>query len=340
MEQIKSLLASGLAGNRSAGLTPRLRRPLAILLIVAITCLFFYTTSNSIPRLAVPERIYNKIAAAGPKEPLIPHHVWQCYTTAGPRDPARDHKKALKNAQINKDLMTSWLPIDGPWTYSFVSTESGEKFIRDHFPGNADLLKVYTGLQMPVMKSDLLRYVLLAGYGGVYADGDVGLTRRIEDWVPKEHRNVTKALFGIERDSAKGGPVWKTTFAQYALMSGKGHAIMVNMVNHIVETIMRVSGGDPSKMATKESDIVEISGPRGFTAIVYKHLSEQVGRPIDYHDVSNITAPKLFGDTLIMPINAFGAGQSHSGSGSNSPDELARHLFKGTWRGHSGGSRS
>ncbi|KAK5699497.1 hypothetical protein LTR97_005625 [Elasticomyces elasticus] len=64
-------------------------------------------------------------------------------------------------------------------------------------------------------------------------------------------------------------------------------------------------------------------------------MGRQVGLDIVDEDIMTLTGPKLIGDVLVMPINAFGTGQLHSGSGPwGNADQLISHHFKGfqTWK--------
>jgi alpha 1,6-mannosyltransferase len=48
--------------------------------------------------------------------------------------------------------------------------------------------------------------------------------------------------------------------------------------------------------------------------------------------MSGLKEPMLFGDILVMPINSFASGVSHSGSVENSTEALAVHKFDAAWR--------
>lgn len=48
-----------------------------------------------------------------------------------------------------------------------------------------------------------------------------------------------------------------------------------------------------------------------------------------------VTGPRLYGDVVILPVDAFGMGQMHSNSTHDGaiPDAaLLRHRFRGSWR--------
>ena len=303
----------------------------ALCVFAAIACLLFLTSTST------PSIRHLSLHKSSGSEPLIPNQVWQCYTTVGPRNASIDHKTAFKNTKVAAGTVASWFPVDGDWSYRFVGSEVGTKFVKDHFKEQPDVVDVYTSLRVPVMVSDFLRYLLLAGEGGVYADSDVEMIKPLQDWVPEEYRNVTRAMVGIEMDHEKKeeDDGWAFRFTQHTLVAAKGHPIMMNMVRNVTNKMLMLAEKKHTTMAELElhdRDVVRITGPRGFKNIVFDHLSQETGTNVGWRNLTGSTEPKLFGDTLVVPINFFAGGQSHSGSDGASPDKRVQHYWKGTWR--------
>lgn len=70
-----------------------------------------------------------------------------------------------------------------------------------------------------------------------------------------------------------------------------------------------------------------------FTNSILEYLSIKTGTQVSYSDISNLTEPKLIADVLVLPINAFGTGQDHSGSKEDgNSEQLMRHHWYG-WKG-------
>ncbi|KAI4144991.1 MAG: hypothetical protein LQ341_002502, partial [Variospora aurantia] len=255
----------------------------------------------------------------------------------GPRIANTTHQNALKATRIAANLAATWFPVDGNWSYRFIGTEFGTQFVKEHFRGQPDIVDVYNSLRVPVMASDFLRYLLLAGDGGVYADSDVEMIKPLQDWVPVPYRNVARAMIGVEKDHpAKDEPDgWSFRFVQHTLITAKAHPIMVNMVRNITDKMLQLSHEKDtplSQLELHDRDVVRITGPRGFKDVVFEHLSGEMGESIGWRNVTKMKEPKLFGDTLIVPINFFAAGQQHSGSDGTSPDKRVQHYWSGTWR--------
>ena len=307
------------------------RLRIVVCVFAAIACLLFLTSTStpSIRRLALHQD--------SGSEPPFPKQVWQCYTTVGPRNTSITHRDAFKATKIAAGTAGSWFPVDGDWSYRFIGSEAGTRFVQKHFKKQPDVVEVYTSLRVPVMLSDFLRYLLLAGEGGVYADSDVEMIKPLQDWVPEEYRNATRAMIGLDVDHAvkDEDEGWAFRFAQHTLVAAKGHPIMMNMVRNVTNKMIALAEEKHTKMSEIElhdRDVVRITGPRGFREIVFDHLSKETGVTVGWRNLTGIKEPKLFGDTLIVPINFFGGGQAHSGSDGTSPDKRVQHYWKGTWR--------
>ncbi|CAL8575806.1 hypothetical protein XPA_001710 [Xanthoria parietina] len=306
-------------------------RPDRVLILFCLLAILIFLRSNACPATL------RLISKPSNPEPLIPAQVWQLYTTVGPREITTTHQDAFKATKIAANLAATWFPVDGDWSYRFIGTSSGARFVKEHFKDQPEILDVYTSLRVPVMVSDFLRYLLLAGDGGVYADSDVEMIKPLQDWVPEPYRNVTRAMIGIEKDhAAEDEPDgWSFRFVQHTLMTAKAHPIMINMVRNITDKMLELSlekNTPMSQLELHDRDVVRITGPRGFKDVVFEHLSREVGERIRWRNVTRITEPRLFGDTLIVPINFFAAGQQHSGSDGASPDRRVQHYWSGTWR--------
>ncbi|KAL9020022.1 MAG: hypothetical protein Q9185_002710 [Variospora sp. 1 TL-2023] len=301
-------------------------RVLVLLFLFAAICIFLRSNASP-PTTHIPSN----------PEPLIPAQVWQLYTTVGPRIANTTHQNALKATRIAANLAATWFPVDGNWSYRFIGTEFGTQFVKEHFRGQPDIVDVYNSLRVPVMASDFLRYLLLAGDGGVYADSDVEMIKPLQDWVPVPYRDVTRAMIGVEKDHpANDEPDgWSFRFVQHTLITAKAHPIMINMVRNITDKMLQLSHEKDtplSQLELHDRDVVRITGPRGFKDVVFEHLSGEVGENIGWRNFTQMKEPKLFGDTLIVPINFFAAGQQHSGSDGTSPDKRVQHYWSGTWR--------
>lgn len=61
-------------------------------------------------------------------------------------------------------------------------------------------------------------------------------------------------------------------------------------------------------------DVLGITGPAGWTEVVYAELSKQVGSTITWKNLTGMKEPRLYGDILVLPINGFASNVPHSGA--------------------------
>jgi len=80
-------------------------------------------------------------------------------------------------------------------------------------------------------------------------------------------------------------------------------------------------------------DVMDTTGPGVFAESIYQGLSQISSSNVTSANLTGMTEPRLFGDVLILPITAFGAGIGHSNAGDlGDPSALVHHTFAGTWK--------
>ena len=193
------------------------------------------------------------------------------------------------------------------------------------------------------MKSDLLRYLILDVEGGVYTDIDTIAIRPIDEWVPKHLRDQARLIVGVEFDRRDGGawaeiPHW-LQFCQWTIAAAPGHPIFQKMVHRVMQSVDLLSSthGVPLQEINPESfEVMNSTGPAAWTDVVFEQLRHYDPSLNTTKDLSFMTDPRLIGDVLVLTIDGFGMGQSHSHSthdGSIPEAALMKHRFRGSWRG-------
>lgn len=261
-----------------------------------------------------------------PHLPLIPPKIWQVYL---------DFKG--RNMEPYKDNIHSWIAHSPSYGYSIMDDAGALGILSTlaQSPRNSHIPDLYKSLPRRVMKIDFLRYLVLAISGGVYSDIDTHLVKPIGHWVPNEYKSATRLIIGIEADSSPpvGGTMFETQFAQWTLAAAPDHPAMWAMVDSIRKAVESRLAADGGNEFTDEA-VLDITGPAGWTRVIYKCLSEAAGSPIDWRNITGLRSPRLYGDILVLPIDAFATGLAHSGSSlRDSPQTLVRHLFGHSWRG-------
>ena len=300
----------------------RLLLPVAILLIV-----IFSLVLHRPPR-STPYNTGTSYLAASSTE-TIPRNIWQIYFGPIPDD-LDDH-------------LLAWITKNPNHSYVLMRDEGADAFARHHYANRTAILDLFLNLKLPVFRSDLLRYMILESEGGVYSDLDAIAQTPIDKWIPEEFRSRTRAVVGIEYDQLDDKDLWpslmlKVQFCQWTLAASRGHPLMTMIVNNVADSIQalaRKKGTTIADLKPIDDEVTQTTGPVIWTTTVFQGLSAAAGEPITWENITRIESPRLYGDILVLPIDAFGTGQPHSKSTLHgAEDALVKHQFKGAWREH------
>lgn len=256
-----------------------------------------------------------------------------------------------------------------------------------------DIADAYLSYPHYVLRTDLLRYLLIWYYGGFYADMDVFPAKSIKscpDLQPifaKEAKKYPKVslVVGVELDEPYASPrtmrMWKWTrrygFMQYVMYAPRrfsplAREIIVRAIAHTKQlndhhrniftghprytqdVILGVTGPDvvsdaildvlsttlPSTHDLVKQSMEKDGGIDGLTSEKTGDTEKRVTwapfhnlRESRCVDASEATDETSMGGLCVLPVNAWGNGQRHSGSqGFNSPHACINHRFGGTWK--------
>ncbi|KAE8418983.1 hypothetical protein BDV36DRAFT_252746 [Aspergillus pseudocaelatus] len=181
---------------------------------------------------------------------------------------------------------------NGDWEYSLIDDIKAYKFITDIFSSVPELKKLYNSYPYHVIRSDLIRYLLLWYYGGFYADMDVYPAQSIKSCPALEplwdsdtkSRNISLVI-GIEIDEPHASPrlmhEWRWTrryqFIQYTIYAPRRFSpilleVIVRALSHTRQHIMQSNFIIGPQY--KENTILEITGPGVFTDTVLDIMSQ------------------------------------------------------------------
>lgn len=261
----------------------------------------------------------------------FPRKIWQTSRTSAASLEA-DDRKAIQ----------SWVKSNQKHRYEIVTQHSAESYVRDKFAHRQDIVETFIDLQDPILRADLIRYLVLLADGGVYSDIDTMSLKPIEDWVPATYQNEANLVIGIEYDSlGKGRWVdWTLDlqFATWAVMAKPGHLFLEIIIYWVIGRLRDLAHKQETTVSgikTSFHDVLDTTGPALFTKAIFEGLSYTTGTNFTAQNLTGLTEPRLVGDVLILPITAFGSGQAHSNSGSPDSDSaLVQHLFRGSWKGN------
>ena len=194
----------------------------------------------------------------------------------------------------------TWRRCHPDWEYRFYD-DAACRIVVESFPA---LLPIYDGCPHPVQRADIFRYLVVARYGGLYADMDVECLRNIEPLLAGRH-----AVFGIEdllspRHTCRLNHRYAERIANFIFAAEAEHPIFEN----IIEALKALPGA-----WDMQKEILETTGPGMLTNIVQDNR-ERLGLTV----LPRICwAPPTTGYPAIFPFSLH---------------MYARHHFEGTWK--------
>lgn len=260
----------------------------------------------------------------------IPSRIWQIFFGYTPLD---DFADALQ----------TWISKNQDYSYTLMSNQGADEFAREHYADRPDILEPFLQLKFHVLRSDLLRYMILESKGGIYRDLDTVVIKSVRDWIPQDMRSKVHAIVGVEYDQLGGEPYYGMNkpiqFCQWTMAASRGHPIMKKIVKKVVAALKETAERNNTSIADFEpsdDEVVQVSGPVIWTEAVMEAMSEETGTEMSYLNITGMNTPRLFGDVLVLPIDGFGAGQPHSNSTRDEHqgpgDFFVRHQWKGSWK--------
>ena len=259
----------------------------------------------------------------------FPRRIWQTCKTS-----------AAGLGEDERSQIQTWVTQNQKWRYEAMTKYSAEGYVKEHFAHKPELLETFLELQDKMMRADLVKYLVLSGDGGVYCDLDTVLLQPIDTWVPPQFRDRANLVVGVEYDVLDGGRWGDWTldlqFASWAILAKPNHMVFDLALDSAVTRLRKLAAEQHKSvtdMKASYKEVLDSTGPALFTRAVMEGVSIQMNQEFTWHNISGMKEPRLYGDILILPINAFGSGQAHSNSGKpEDPDALVSHLFAGSWK--------
>lgn len=261
-------------------------------------------------------------------------HIWQ---TTGP--------KTLTKEQAND--IASWREKHPFFSFTLMTDEQGDSFVREQYSDRPDIVDLFLRLPIPIVKADLFRYLALVAKGGIYADIDVFCEQPISKWLPQEHADSNDSvslIIGLEFDfefRGEGAEV-ASQFANWVIASKPGNKHLKHVIDTAVAGIYAVADKNHVELERLElwmfPDVVNIAGPKRMTIAILESLSEDLQRLVDDRMISGTKEPRLVGDVLVMPNNAFAASQA--GFPKDRGPVLTTHHYAGSWKASAGEAKA
>ncbi len=220
-----------------------------------------------------------------------------------------------KTSHLPEEFLTyqqSWIRHHPQWEYRFYDDAACRAVVQESFP---DLLILYDGCSHAVQRADIFRYLVIAAYGGVYADIDMECYKNMESLLAGK-----EAVFGVEvllspRQTRLLSHRHSERIANCIFAARNNHPIFSSIME---EVALRLDGRYLS------GEVIETTGPGMLTDVVQKYRQQynlHILPQICWLPPSDPYYPNVFPFNLHM---------------------YAKHHFSGTWKNknnncHSGG---
>jgi mannosyltransferase OCH1-like enzyme len=302
----------------------RLPKPLQRILLLCITCIFLTVGPiGSSLKHHVPDEAF-------------PKKIWQTWTVS----PLSFKERELKRVR-------SWMALNPGHRYEVLTDDNAEVYVEEHFGKDSgfyrpDILYAFEALSIQIIKADFLRYLVMYIEGGLYADIDVEALKPIEKFIPPNADYTEKDIdlvIGIEVDEPDFafhpilGPKCRS-FCQWTFMSKPRSPAILKLIDNVVSWLKELSRAQKvpiSNVTVNFDDIIKGTGPSAFTNAMLSEMSSKSGHPVTWDSFHHLKEPKRVGNILVLTIDAFAAGQDHSGSGEHSSDAaMVKHHYHAT----------
>ena len=121
------------------------------------------------------------------------------------------------------------------------------------------------------------------------------------------------------------------SFCQWTFMCKPRLPVMMRLINHVLHWLNEISQRQDKPISEIELNFDEVitgTGPSAFTNVVLAEMMVQTGHRMSWDTFKNISEPVIIGNTMVLTVEAFAAGQGHSHSGNHdNPLALVRHHY-------------
>ncbi|KAK9418411.1 putative Nucleotide-diphospho-sugar transferase [Seiridium unicorne] len=232
-----------------------------------------------------------------------------------------------------------WRAVNPTWRYERLTDDNGDSYVRNSY--SPEISGLFSNITDRVLKADFLRYLIMLGEGGVWADIDVSPQQPISKWVPEEYKGSANLVVGIENDHHKR-PIWNgvpysVQLAQYTMLAKPNHPVFITLVKQVAGNLKKLLGSKALGDGISFEDVMANTGPFAFTKVLMDYFTKVSGVKHTGDELSRLEEPKLIGDVLVLPKDAFGWLAHEQTLEKGDPKILVQHLFIGSWReGHPG----
>ncbi|KAI5461956.1 family 32 glycosyltransferase [Mariannaea sp. PMI_226] len=261
----------------------------------------------------------------------FPRKIWQTWKA----NPFNFEERDSTNAK-------TWLEKNPEMRYEVLTDANEFAYIEEYFGpkgfNRPDIIDFYHTINLPIIKADLLRYMIMYAEGGVYADIDVEALKPVNRFIPERYSEKDiDMIVGIEIDQPafKNHPILgkkSMSFCQWTFISRPHQPVMLRLIENIMAWLKGVAKEQKVPLSKVELDFDQVitgTGPSAFTIALLEEMNKRTkGSKVSWDMFHNMDESKVVGRVLVLDVEAFCAGQGHSDSGNhNARGALVKHHY-------------
>lgn len=104
----------------------------------------------------------------------------------------------------SQEWMRSCTEPNPEYEITLLTDTTASLYVSTHFAHRPDIISTYNSLPIPILRADLIRYLLLYHSGGIWNDLEVSCHLPIEEWIPEEFLGKADLVVGYEFDYGIG----------------------------------------------------------------------------------------------------------------------------------------
>lgn len=334
---IKSPLGSPTLPRAAASFTNRLPAQVKRILPIYLCCaslLLLVLNYDLLMTIPGPWSLFSH-----PKTPVehrepgstFPQKIWQTWKI-----------NPLDFAERDSTTARTWLEKNPYMRYEVLTDANEMSYIEQHFGptgfNRPDIVSFYRSIKLPIIKADLLRYMIMYAEGGIYADIDVEAIKPFHRFFPSRYNEEDfDMIVGVEVDQPqfRNHPVLGSksmSFCQWTIISRPRQPVMLKLVENIMAWLKGVAKEQGVSISNVELDFDQVisgTGPSAFTTALIEEMNKKHKGPrVTWDTFHQMDESKVVGRVLVLTVEAFCAGQGHSDSGNHdSRGALVKHHY-------------
>jgi mannosyltransferase OCH1-like enzyme len=155
-----------------------------------------------------------------------------------------------------RHLSKTWKEHHPDWQYEFWDGDRMKVFVKNNY---SHLVDIYSNYKYNVQRWDLIRYLILYKFGGMYIDFDFECLESFDNYISEEE----KCYFAIEPEEHCFWAGKDFYFSNALMIAPPGHPFLEMVITHLHTTSITYTGN-------KLRDVVASTGPLMLTNLYEK----------------------------------------------------------------------